>query len=159
MSDATTAYTALAGQACDVNLTGKDLGVMLPLTPGVYCFDTSAQLTGDLVLDAQNNSLAVWVFKIGSTLTTASASSVTMINGGKALNVFWRVGSSATLGTTTRFSGNILALKSVTLTDGASMVGRAFGLTGAVTMDTTDTPAPIANTPMRWFYYLPIIYR
>ena len=158
MSDATTAYNALAVQDCTSNLTGQDLGGMT-LTPGVYCFDTSAQLTGALVLDAQNNSLAVWVFKIGSTLTTASASSVTMIKGGKALNVFWQVGSSATLGTTTRFSGNILALDSVTLTDGASMVGRAFGLTGAVTMDTTDAPAPIANTPLRWFYYLPLIFR
>lgn len=131
LSDATTAYTALAGQACNVNLTGQDLGGMT-LTPGVYCFDTSAQLTGPLVLDALNNPLAVWVFKIGSTLTTASGSSVGVINGGQALNVFWQVGSSATLGTTTRFSGNILALESVTLTNGASLVGRAFGLTGAV---------------------------
>jgi len=158
MNDANTAYTALADQPCNVDLTGKDLGGMT-LTPGVYCFDTSAQLTGDLVLDALGNPLAVWVFKVGSTLTTASGSSVSVINGGQALKVFWQVGSSATLGTTTRFSGNILARISVTLTNGASLIGRAFGLTGAVTMDTTDAPAPIANTPMRWFYYLPLIYR
>jgi type VI secretion system secreted protein VgrG len=82
-----------------------------------------------------------------------------MINGGQAVKVFWQVGSSATLGTYTRFSGNILALESVTLTNGASLVGRAFGLTGAVTMDTTDAPAPIANTPMCMFYYLPLIKR
>jgi len=156
MSDATTAYTALAGQACNVNLTGQDLGGMT-ITPGVYCFDTSAQLTGDLVLDALGNPLAVWVVKIGSTLTTASGSSVAMINGGQALNVFWQVGSSATLGTTTRFSGNILAHISVTLTNGASLVGRAFGLTGAVTMDTTDAPFPITNTPLFEFNYLPLI--
>jgi len=153
--DATTAYNALAGQLCDHNLTDQDLGGMT-LTPGVYCFDMSAGLTGALVLDALNDPLAVWVFKIESTLTTASVSSVALINGGQALNAFWKVGSSATLGTGTRFSGNILALESVTLTNGASMIGRAFGLTGAVTMDTTDAPAPIANTPMRWNYYVPI---
>jgi type VI secretion system secreted protein VgrG len=157
LSDATTAYTAL-NQPCNINLTGTDLGGMT-LTPGVYCFNSSAQLTGDLVLDALGNPLAVWVFKIGSTLTTASTSSVVVINGGQAVRVFWRVGSSATLGTYTRFSGNILALESVTLTNGASLVGRAFGLTGAVTMDTTDAPAPIANTPLCMFYYLPLIKR
>lgn len=156
--DATAAYTALAGQDCTANLTGQDLGGMT-LEPGVYCFNSSAQLTGALVLDALNDPLAVWVFKIGSTLTTASGSSVSVINGGKALNVFWQIGSSATLGTTTRFSGNILALVSVTLNNGASLVGRAFGLTGAVTMDTTDAPAPIANTPFCWFNYLPLITR
>ena len=147
MSDANTAYTALTGQPCNVNLTGQDLGGMT-LTPGVYCFNTSAQLTGDLVLDALGNPLAVWVFKVGSTLTTASGSSVGVINGGQALKVFWQVGSSATLGTTTRFSGNIFAHVTVTLNNGASLVGRAFGLTGAVTMETTDAPAPIANTPL-----------
>ena len=156
MSDANTAYTALAGQPCNVDLTGKDLGGMT-LTPGVYCFDTSAQLTGDLVLDALGNPLAVWVFQIGSTLTTASESSVSVINDGQALKAFWQVGSSATLGTTTRFSGNILAHVSVTLTNGASLIGRAFGLTGAVTMDTTDAPFPIANTPMCMFYYVPFV--
>ena len=158
LTDATTAYNALGGQTCNVHLTGQDLGGMT-LTPDVYCFDTSAQLTGDLVLDALGNPLAVWVFQTGSTLTTASASSVGMINGGQAVNVFWQVGSSATLGTTTRFSGNILALVSVTLTNGASLVGRAFGLTGAVTMDTTDAPAPISNTPLFEFCYLPLIMR
>jgi uncharacterized repeat protein (TIGR01451 family) len=146
MSDATTAYNVLAGQACNVNLTGQDLGGMT-LTPGVYCFNTSAQLTGDLVLDALGNPNAVWVFKIGSTLTTASGSSVGVINGGQAVNVFWQVGSSATLGTTTRFSGNILAYVSVTLNTGASLIGRALALHGAVTMDTEGSP-PITNIPI-----------
>jgi hypothetical protein len=158
LSDATTAYNALAGQDCTDNLTGQDLGGKT-LTPGVYCFDTSAGLTGILTLNAQGDPNAVWVFKIGSTLTTASGSSVGVINGGKALNAFWQIGSSATLGTTTRFSGNILAHVSVTLTNGASLVGRAFGLTGSVTMDTTDAPAPIANTPMCRFLDLPLIRR
>ena len=125
--DATTAYNALALQSCDTDLTGQDLGGMT-LQPGVYCFDTSAQLTGDLVLDAMGDPNAVWVFQTGSTLTTASDSSVGMINGGQALNVFWQVGSSATLGTTTRFSGNILADQSITLVTGASLLGRALAL-------------------------------
>jgi type VI secretion system secreted protein VgrG len=154
--DASNAYNNLAGQTCNVDLTGKDLGGMT-LTPGVYCFNTSAQLTGDLVLDALGNPLAVWVFQTGSTLTTASASSVVEINGGQAVNVFWQVGSSATLGTGTRFNGNILANASITLNTGASLIGRALALNGAVTMDTNATPFPIANTPLYEFSYLPIV--
>jgi Ice-binding-like len=154
--DATTAYNTLKGQICNIGLTGQNLGGMT-LTPGVYCFDTSAQLTGALVLNALGNSNAVWVFQIGSTLTTASASSVTVINGGKILNVFWQVSSSATLGTGTRFIGNIIALASITSNTGASLTGRALALTGAVTMDTNGS-LPITNTP-QFQYFLPIIYR
>lgn len=138
-SDVTTAYNNLAGQACNFNLTGQDLGG-LTLTSGVYCFpNTSAQLTGPLTLDAQNNANAVFIFQIGSTLTTASSSSVNIINGGSGCRVFWQVGSSATLGTNTAFKGNILALASVTLNTSASIApGRAFARTGAVTMDTNS---------------------
>ncbi len=156
--DANSAYNDLAGQTCNVDLTGQDLGGMT-LTPDVYCFNTSAQLTGDLVLDALGNPLAVWVFQIGSTLTTASASSVAVINGGQAVNVFWQVGSSATLGTGTRFNGNILADASITMDTGAGLIGRALALNGAVTMDTNGTASPIANTPLFEFYYLPLIIR
>jgi hypothetical protein len=134
-SDVTIAYNALAGLACNTNLTGQDLGG-LTLTPGVYCFSSSAQLTGTLTLNAQGNSAAVFVFQIGSTLTTASSSSVLVTNGGSSCNVFWQVGSSATLGTTTTFAGNILALTSITLNTGASISGRALARNGAVTMDT-----------------------
>ena len=74
-SDTTTAYNDLAGQACTIDLTGQDLGG-LTLVPGVYCFSSSAQLTGALTLDAEGDPNAVWVFQIGSTLTTASNSSV-----------------------------------------------------------------------------------
>ncbi len=102
-SDLTTAYNNLAGQACGTDLTGQDLGGMT-LTPGVYCFSTSAQLTGTLTLNAQGNPSAVFVFQIGSTLTTASSSVVQVINGGSNCNVFWQVGSSATLGTTAQRS-------------------------------------------------------
>jgi len=155
-TDANGAYVNLAGQACSVDLTDQDLGGMT-LTSGVYCFDTSAQLTGDLVLDAQGDPLAVWVFQMGSTLTTASASTVTVINGGQALNVFWQVGSSTTLGTGTRFIGNILAYASITLDTGAGLTGRALSLNGAVTMDTTGSPI-ITNIPLLRLY-LPLIKR
>ena len=107
----------------------------MTLAPGVYCFSTSAQLTGTLTLDAQNNPNAVFVFQIGSTLTTASSSSVNVINGGSLSGVYWQVGSEATLGTDTMFAGNILALASVTLDPRADILcGRAFALTGAVTL-------------------------
>jgi len=132
---ATTAYNALAGQACNVNLTGTDLGG-LTLTPGVYCFSSSAQLTGTLTLNGLGNPGSVWVFQIGSTITTASGSRVAFINGGQACGTFWQVGSSATLGTNTAFSGNIIALASDTLNTGATNAGAVFARTGAVTLDT-----------------------
>lgn len=136
----TTAYNALAAQPCDTDLTGQDLGG-LTLVPGVYCFSSSAQLTGTLTLNAQGDANAVWVFQIGSTLTTASSSSVVIINGGSPCNVFWQVGSSATLGTTTSFKGNILALQSITLNTGATMTGRVLARNGAVTLDTNTISA------------------
>jgi type VI secretion system secreted protein VgrG len=136
-SDVTTAYNDLAGQPCNTNLTGQDLGGMT-LTPGAYCFSTSAQLTGTLTLNAQGSATAVFVFQIGSTLTTASNSSVLLINSGQSCNVFWQVGSSATLGTGTAFAGNILALTSITLNTNASMTGRALARNGAVTLDTNN---------------------
>src|SRR5436305_4158902 len=133
-SDLTNVYTNLAGSPCNTDLTGQDLGGKT-LTPGVYCFSTSAQLTGTLTLDAQGNSNAAFIFKIGSTLTTASASSVLLINSASSCGVFWQVGSSATLGTGTALAGNIVALTSVTLNTGASVTGRALARNGAVTLD------------------------
>ena len=137
-SDLTTAYDEIAGTACSADLTGQDLGG-LTLTPGVYCFSTSAQLTGALLLDALGNPDALFLFKIGSTLTSASGSSVAVINGGSGCNqVFWQVGSSATLGTGTAFAGDILALTSITLTTGADSSGRTLARNGAVTLDSND---------------------
>jgi hypothetical protein len=130
----TTAYNNLAGQPCNFNLTGQDLGG-LTLIPGVYCFSSSAQLTGTLTLNAQGNANAVFIFQIGSTLKTASGASVNIINGGSACNVFWQVGISAVLDTTTSFIGNILALTSITLNTGARVSGRVLAQTGAVTLD------------------------
>lgn len=135
--DLTTAFTTLGTLPCGLDLTGTDLGG-LTLTSGVYCFSSSAQLTGPLTLDAQGNPNAVWVFQIGSTLTTASGSSVVFINGGNPCATQWRVGSSATLGTGTSFAGNILAQASITLTTGANLTGRALARTGAVTLDTNN---------------------
>ncbi len=136
-SDVTAAYNDLAGRACDVDLTGTDLGG-LTLTQGVYCFSSSAQLTGQLTLDAEGSSDALFIFQIGSAITTASNSSVLVINGGNNCNVYWQVGSSATLGTSTAFIGNILALTSITLNTDADVFGRALAQNGAVTMDTND---------------------
>jgi len=128
-----TAYAALVAKPCGTNLTGKILGTSpgaVTLSPGVYCFDSSAQLTGTLTLSGGG----VYVFQMKSTLTTASNSSVVLANGATAGNVFWQVGSSATLGTNTVFVGSILALISDTVTTGASVNGRVFALTGAVTL-------------------------
>ncbi|MDP9194701.1 MAG: ice-binding family protein [Acidobacteriota bacterium] len=137
-NDLTTAYNNIAATPCTVDLTGQNLGG-LTLTPGVYCFSTSAQLTGALTLDALGNPNPLFLFKIGSTLTTASGSSVTVINGGSSCNtVYWQVGSSATLGTGTAFTGDILALSSITLTAGANTSGRALARNGAVTLDTNN---------------------
>jgi hypothetical protein len=127
------AYQELLAEPCGTNLTGKTLGTSpgaVTLSPGVYCFDSSAQLTGTLTLSGSG----VYVFKIGSTLTTASKSSVVLAKGAAAGNVFWQVTSSATLGTNTAFEGSILALISDTVTTGASVNGRVFALTGSMTL-------------------------
>lgn len=133
-NDLVTAFNTLGSQACTSTLTGLDLGTVGVLVPGVYCFSSSAQLTGALVLDAQGNPNAAFIFKIGSTLTTASAASVSVINGGSACGVSWQVGSSATLGSTTSFIGNIVALTSITANAGANITGRALARNGAVTL-------------------------
>jgi hypothetical protein len=136
--DLTTAYNAAAGLAPTQDLTGQNLGG-LTLVPGVYFFSSSAQLTGTLMLNDQGNPNAQFVFQIGRTLTTASSSSVVTINGGSmpGCDVFWQVGSSATLGTGTAFEGHILALTSITMTTGATILdGSALARNGAVTLDT-----------------------
>ncbi len=158
-ADLTIAYDDAAGRAPTQDLTGTDLGG-LTLTDGTYFFSTSAQLTGTVTFDAQGDPDAVFIVQIGSTLTTASASSVSLVNSADACNVFWQVGSSATLGTSTAFRGNILALTSITLNTGATIEdGRALARNGAVTLDTnvitrsvcapvgtpTPTPTPSAT--------------
>lgn len=129
-----TAFNALGTGPCTSDLTGQDLGALV-LTPGIYCFSASAQLTGTLTLDGQGNPNAVFIFRTGSTLTTASASRVLAINGAQPCNVFWQIGSSATLGTASTMLGSILALTSITATTGATVAGRLLARNGAVTLD------------------------
>lgn len=133
--DARTAYNLLATLPAGMNLTGMDLGG-LKLTPGVYFFASEAQLTGTLTLDTLNLPDAQFVFQIGSSLTTASGAAVDVLGLDEGTAVFWQVGSSATLGSSTRFVGNILADQSVTLNTTATIFcGRAIALVAAVTMD------------------------
>jgi hypothetical protein len=149
-TDLTAAYNTAAGIACTTNLTGQNLGG-LTLTPGVYCFDTSAALTGVLTLDLQGNPNSFFLFKVGSTLTTASASQVVLANSGETScppNVFWQIGSSATLGTGSTFTGNVLALTSITLTTGAGLNGRALARNGAVTLDSNTVASCATACPV-----------
>ncbi|HEX2838641.1 MAG TPA: ice-binding family protein [Phycisphaerales bacterium] len=146
-ADVTTAYNDLASMAPTTILTGTDLGGLI-LTPGVYFFASSAFLTGTLTLDAQGDPNALFVFQMGSTLITAPNSAVVSINSADACDVYWQVGSSATLDTNTAFQGNILALASITMNTGATLLeGRALARTGAVTMDTNRIIAGCIPTP------------
>jgi len=148
-TDLVGAYNDAAAETTTLNLTGTDLGG-LTLTPGTYTFDSSAQLTGTLTLDGQGSTNAVFIFQIGSTLTTASGAAVELINGAGSCAVFWQVASSATLGTTTDFQGTIMAMTSITMNTGATIGvgglghgGRALAMNGALTLDTNIiTPPP-----------------
>jgi hypothetical protein len=149
-ADALNGYNAAAALPRTATLVG-DLGG-LTLIPGVYFFATSASLTGTLILDAQGNPNAQFVFQIGSTLITASGSAVVLLNGAVPSNIFWQVGSSATFGTGSVFEGNILANTSITVTTGVSNTGSLVALNGAVTLDTDiinaapEPPPPLPPT-------------
>jgi hypothetical protein len=128
--DVTTAYNTAFGQKCDHQMTGTDLGSH-SLKPGVYCFSSSAQLTGDLTLDGPG----VYIFQAGTTLTTGSDSHVNLIGGADPCNIFWQVGSSATIGVGSNFVGNILALTSISAQHGAKFNGGLYARKGAVTLN------------------------
>ena len=143
-SDTTTAYNDAAGRSPTATVTA-DLGGQT-LVSGVYRGATLG-LTGTLTLDAQGDQTAVFIFQSASTLITASGSMVTLINGAQACNVFWQVGSSATLGTNSVFVGSILALTSVTADTGATAAGRLLARNGAVTLDSNTVTASSCATP------------
>lgn len=138
--DLITAYNATAAQTGAVAVSG-DLGG-LTLTPGVYNSASSLGLTGTLTLDGLGNPNAVFIFQIGSSLTTASVSRIELVNGAQACNVFWQVTSSATLGTNSNFVGSIFALTSITATTGATINGRVLARNGAVTLDIDSVTKP-----------------
>jgi hypothetical protein len=145
-SDLTAAYVDAAGRPIDATTTA-DLA-NLTLQGGVYAGPSKGalSLTGPLVLDGAGDPNSVFIFQTDSTLTTGSASTVTLINGALECNVFWQVGSSATLGTGSVFTGNILALTSITVTTDVTVHGRALARNGAVTLDTDTFTAPTCAT-------------
>jgi len=131
-ADVTTAYNDAAGRPSTPVAT--ELGNREFLA-GVYSNSTELGLTGTVTLNGQNDPSSVWIFQAGSTLITASNSTVALTNGADPCNVFWQVGSSATLGTGTTFVGTILALTSITVQNGTTVEGRALARNGAVTLD------------------------
>ena len=159
-ADLGTMYGSLASAVCGVTMTGVDLGAHT-LTPGVYCFAAAAGLTGVLTLDAQGDPNAVFVFQMGSTLTVAGGASVAMINGAQSSNVWWQVGSSATLGIGSTTAGNVLASASITMTTNAVVVGRVLARTGAVTLDKNaiGTGAIVVPTTKSTWGVVKSIYR
>jgi ice-binding like protein len=145
-ADLTTAYNDAAGRT-PPTAAPADIGGQT-LVAGVYKNATSIGLTGTVTLDAQGDPNAVFVFQAGSTLITASNSTVQLINGASPCNVFWQVGSSATLGTDTTFVGNVLALTSATVQTGTTVDGRVLARNGAVTLDSNTITRPdCATTP------------
>jgi hypothetical protein len=148
-SDLTTAYNAAAALTPCTDETGKVLGqdigtVATPLLPGVYCFSSSAQLTGSLHL----SGAGTYVFQIGTTLTTAPGSSVVLDSNASSCDVFWQVGSSATIDTTTQFVGTVMANASISVNNGAVIDGRLLARTGLVSLinDTITAPTCAATT-------------
>lgn len=128
------------------NLGGLTLG------PGVYTNASSVGITGILILNAHGNPNATWIFQVGSTLTTATNNSyVILVGGAQPANIFWLVGSSATIGTNTVFVGNILAQTSITVTTGAIVGGRLLAMNGAITLDSDSlsvySAAPLISLP------------
>jgi hypothetical protein len=149
-TDLTAAYNNAAAQT--PTTTGLTSIGNQTLTPGVYNAASSLAVGGTLTLDGQGDANAVFIFQAASTLITASGTNVVLANGAQACNVFWQVGSSATLGTTTSFAGNVLALTSITVTTGVTVNGSVLARNGAVTLDDDTVTAPscvtAVGTPM-----------
>jgi Ice-binding-like len=140
-SDLTTAYNVAAGESPSGSV-GPFLGAGATIVAGVYNATTSLDVGGTLTLDGQGNPDAVFIFQVGSTLVTDSASDVILINGAQACHVFWQVGSSATLGTHSAFQGSVLALQSISVQTGDTINGRMLARNGAVTLDDDTITVP-----------------
>jgi hypothetical protein len=139
--DLTTAYLYAAGLPGGAVLPGDLSG--LTFTPGLYTNSSTVMLSaGNVTLDAQGNANAVFIFQVGSALTTLGSTQVVLAGGAQAKNIFWQVSSSATLGTNSIFEGTILSLQSITLDTGATLTGRALARNGGVTMDSNTITAP-----------------
>jgi len=143
-TDLVTAYNTAVGEGPTSPIAG-DLASKT-LKRGVYNSASSIGLSGALTLDGAGNPDSVFVFQAGSALTTASGSRINLINGARSCNVIWQVGSSATLGSGSKFVGTILAKQSITATTGATVVGRLLSRNGAVTLDTNTITKPTACT-------------
>jgi hypothetical protein len=144
IADLTTAYNDAAGQTLCAVAKAGNLGGQT-LAPGLYKSTSSLEVTsGDLTLDAQGDQDAIFLFQMASTLTTTSGRQVILSGGAKAANVFWQVGSSATLGTTSAFQGTIMADQAISVGTGATLTGRLLARIAAVTLDsnTIVKPAP-----------------
>jgi uncharacterized protein (TIGR03437 family) len=148
-ADLTTAYNDAAGRTVAPITVAGNIGGQT-LAPGLYKSTSSLAISsGNLTLDAGGNPNAVWIFQIASTLTTTSGLKVILANGANPANIFWQVGTSATIGTTCVFQGNILAAVSISMLTGSTLSGRALAIGGAVTVDTgggTSTTIPVAPT-------------
>jgi LPXTG-motif cell wall-anchored protein len=138
--DLTTAYNDAASRATSALVSGDLVGQTLP--GGVYTSAGPLALSGVLTLDGKNDPNSVFVFQASSTLTTASASSIKLINGAQPCNIFWQVGSSVTLGTNSQFVGTIMALTSISANTGATIEGRALARNGQVALDTNVFTLP-----------------
>jgi len=140
--DLTGAYNDLAGRTVGALIVGGNLGG-LTLTPGLYKSTSSLEISsGDLTLDARGDTNAIFIFQMLSTFITTSSRQVILSGGARAANIYWQVGSSATLGPNSVFKGNILALTSITLQNGATVEGRLMARTARVTLDTNTISLP-----------------
>jgi hypothetical protein len=140
--DLSAAYNDAAGRTVGALTVAGNLGG-LTLTPGLYASTSPLEISsGDLTLDARGDTNAVFIFQMASTLTTTAGRQVILIGGAKAANIYWQVGSSATLGTTSVFKGNILASTSIAAMNGAAVEGRLLARTGAVTLDANTITLP-----------------
>lgn len=142
-SDVVIAYNDTAGRAPTAAVAGDLVGQTL--TAGVYKSTGPIALSGTLTLDGQGNPNSVFIFQVASTLITASASHVAVINGAQACHIYWQVASSATLGTASTFQGTVLALTSISVTTGTTVKGRALARNGQVSLDDNVFTAPICD--------------